>query len=251
MELTGRNPAAVLVFSLIALWLAAYLGDYWRRRRAPTEPEEDDLRVILGAALTLLGLIVGFSFSMATSRYDQRKAYEEAEANAIGTEYLRVGLLPPAETTRIRILLKRYLNQRILFYTTADRSQLALVNAATARLQDDLWDAVKSPVLAQPTPLSALVAAGMNDVLNSQGYTQAAWWNRIPMTAWGLMLAIGVCCNVLFGYSGLPREGRRKRLIVLPLIVSIAFFLIADLDTPRGGLIRVHPQNLFALSGSL
>jgi len=41
----------------------------------------------------------------------------------------------------------------------------------------------------------ALVVWGMNEVLNSQGYTQAAWWNRIPIAAWGLMGATGICCN--------------------------------------------------------
>jgi hypothetical protein len=251
MDFTSRHPATVFVVSLIALWLSAYVGDYWRRRRAPTGPEENDLSVILGATLTLLGLIIGFSFSMATSRYDQRKIYEEAEANAIGTEYLRAGLLPAAEAARVRSLLKRYLDQRILFYTTGDRSQLAVLNAANTHLQDELWSAARDAALAQPTPLSTLVAAGMNDVLNSQGYTQAVWWNRIPVAAWGLMLAIGMCCNVLFGYSGLPREGHRTGLLVLPLIVSVAFFLIADLDSPRGGMIRVAPQNLLALSGSL
>lgn len=248
----ARQPAAVFAISLIVLWLSAHAGAYWRRRRAqPTDAEDDDLRVVLGAALTLLGLIIGFSFSMATSRYDQRKSYEEAEANAIGTEYLRAGLMQAVEAARIRGLLRRYLDQRILFYTTGDRGELTRLNAVTTRLQNDLWSAVQSPAMAQPTPLSALVVAGMNDVLNSQGYTQAAWWNRIPTEAWGLMLAIGVCCNVLFGYGGLRREGRKRRLLILPLIVSIAFFLIADLDTPRGGMIRVAPQNLVALSGSL
>lgn len=251
MDLT-RNPAVVFAVSFIALWLSAHAGAYWRRRRAqPTESEEEDLRVVLGAALTLLGLIIGFSFSMATSRYDQHKTYEEAEANAIGTEYVRAALLPAVEAVRVRNLLKRYLDQRILFYTTGDRGQLAVLNAATTRVQDELSSAVESTALAQPTPLSALAVAGMNDVLNSQGYTQAAWSNRIPVAAWGLMLAIGVCCHVLFGYRSLPRESRRSRFVVLPLIVSVAFLLIADLDTPRGGMIRVAPQNLLALSGSL
>jgi hypothetical protein len=92
--------------------------------------EREDFGVLLTATLTLLGLIIGFTFSMAISRYDQRKNYEEEEANAIGTEYLR-----------------------------ANATQ------------------------------TALAVMGMNDVLNTQGYTQAAWWNRIPMAAWGLMWA--------------------------------------------------------------
>jgi hypothetical protein len=89
----------------------------------------------------------------------------------------------------------------------------------------------------------------MNDVLNSQGYTQAAWWNRIPIAAWGLVSLIAVCCNLLIGYGA----HRTSNLLftILPLAVSISFFLIADIDSPRGGLIRVWPQNLVSLSQSL
>ena len=102
---------------------------------------------------------------------------------------------------------------------------------------------------ASPTAVVALAVSGMNDVLNSQGYTQAAWWNRIPVAAWGLMVSIAVCCNLLLGY-GARRHGALLFLI-LPLAVSISFFLIADIDSPRRGLIRVQPQNLISLSQSL
>src|SRR5882672_6769155 len=76
-----------------------------------------DFSVILAASLTLLGLIIGFSFSMATARYDMRKTYEEAEANAIGTEYVRADLLGPAEASQLRGLLKQYTELRIQAYT--------------------------------------------------------------------------------------------------------------------------------------
>jgi protein-S-isoprenylcysteine O-methyltransferase Ste14 len=91
----------------------------------------------------------------------------------------------------------------------------------------------------------------MNDVLNSQGYTQAAWWNRIPVAAWALLLLIAVCSNVMVGYGARNAKAERGLLLVLPLIVAIAFFLIADIDSPRGGVIRVFPQNLHNLAESL
>jgi hypothetical protein len=82
----------------------------------------------------------------------------------------------------VRELLKKYLDQRVLFYTTRNQQKLAKINSDTAELQKELWSAVRSRT-AQPTPLVALAISGMNDVLNSQGYTQAAWWNRIPTPA--------------------------------------------------------------------
>jgi hypothetical protein len=94
----------------------------------------------------------------------------------------------------------------------------------------------------------ALVVSGMNDVLNAQGYTQAAWWNRIPAAAWGLMLLIAISSNALQGYG----EHRISPFtLVLALIVSIAFFLIADIDSPRHGVIRVSPHNLITLAQSI
>lgn len=244
-------PLIVLLLSFLLLFLAAQVGDQLRDRILPLREEErNDYGVVLGATLTLLGLLIGFTFSMAVSRYDQRKNYEEAEANAIGTEYLRADLLPAKDGSRVRELLRKYTDQRILFYTTGDPQRIAKINADTAELQNDLWSAVRPAAAAQPTAaVVALAVSGMNDVLNSQGYTQAAWWNRIPIAAWVLMTAIAVCCNVLIGY-GAHRKDWRTFLIV-PVAVSIAFFLISDIDSPRGGTIRVAPQNLISLSQSI
>ena len=90
----------------------------------------------------------------------------------------------------------------------------------------------------------------MNDVLNSQGYAQAAWLNRIPTSAWALMAAMAILCNVLVGSS---LAGMRAGFLplILPLALSFAVFLIADIESPRSGFIHVTPQNLLALSGSL
>jgi hypothetical protein len=243
-------PPLVFVVSFFVLWLSTRIGTRLRRRNLDQEVRED-FGVILAATLTLLGLIIGFSFSMATSRYDQRKNLEEAEANAIGTEYVRADLLPPADAVKVRALIRSYLDQRVLFYTTRDEQQLRQIDARTAQLQTELWSALLAPAAAQPTPVVALAVSGMNDVLNSQGYTQAAWWNRIPVAAWGLMAAIAICSNLLLGYGARNAKAERGLHVVLPLVVSISFFLIADIDSPRRGVILVNPQNLASLAESL
>jgi hypothetical protein len=214
------------------------------------DDERDDFNIVEAATLTLLGLIIGFSFSMATTRYDLRKNYEEAEANAIGTEYVRAGLLPAADAAGVRAQLRKYLEMRVLFYRTRNQRELQQINADTGKLQTEMWSAVHVPAVAQPSPVIALAVAGMNDVLNSQGYTQAAWWNRIPVSAWGLMILIAVCCNLLVGYGARSAGVNSGLLFIVPLVVSISFFLIADIDSPRGGLIHVVPQNLISLSQS-
>lgn len=245
-------PVPVFLASLAALSLAAWVGaTRFGRMRAEVTTMREEFGIIQGATLTLLGLIVGFTFSMALSRYEQRKNYEEEESNAIGTEYLRADLLPAGDAARVRTLLRNYVDQRMLFYSTRDPAQLEQIDAATAALQAELWAAVTAPALAQPTALSALAVAGMNDVINSQGYTQAAWWNRIPFSAWLLVVSIAMCATVLVGV-GTKRSGTVPRvLLILPLVISMALFLIADIDSPRQGIIRVVPENLQSLARSL
>jgi hypothetical protein len=244
-------PFLVFAISIAVLTVSAWAGaSVFRHHRRLHGESLEDFSVVLTAALTLLGLIIGFSFSMAISRYDQRKNLEEAEANAIGTEYVRADLLPAADAASVRTLLRSYLDQRVLYYRTRDRRELPQINARTAKLQSELWSAVQAPATAAPNPVLALVLSGMNDVLNSQGYTQAAWWNRIPNAAWSLMIVIAILCNAMIGYRGGNLRARSLRLLVMPLVVSISLFFIADIDSPRGGFVRVVPQNLLSLADS-
>jgi hypothetical protein len=244
------HPSIVFLVSLACLWLAARLGAWLRNRWGFDEKRRTDFNLILTATLTLLGLLIGFSFSMAANRYDQRKNLEEAEANAIGTEYLRADLLPAAEGAKIRDLLKKYVALRIEYYQAGD-AEVAGINDRTAKLQAQLWAAAVAPTSQQTHPVIALVVSGMNDVINSQGYTQAAWWNRIPVSAGLLMAIIGLLCNVMIGYGSLSFTHRSPLLIILPLFTALAFSLISDIDTPRHGLIHVAPKNLVALDESL
>ncbi len=245
-------PLWVLVLSFLALSLAAMLGLLFRKGTPdPGEDVRQEFNVVLTATLTLLGLIIGFTFSMATSRYDLRKTYEEAEANAIGTAYVRADMLTEQDAAKLRSMLRDYLALRVQFYLAQDEQQLTPINAHTGHLQSEMWSLIQGEAKAQPTPIMGLAVSGMNDVLNSQGYTQAAYWNRIPKAAWALMAAVAICCNLLLGLDARKTKASIRLLLVVPIVVSIAFMLIADIDAPRHGVIRVVPQNLISLSDSL
>jgi hypothetical protein len=201
--------------------------------------------------LTLLALIIGFTFSMAIDRHDQREIFEEGEANAIGTEYLRADLLPPKAAAATKDLLIQYIDQRILFYSKQSPEKIQEIRSKTDQLQMALWNEILPVVRTQQTAPIALVASGMNDVLNSQGYVQAAWWNRIPYTAWALMAAIAICANLLVGFGARNFQKNTALFMIFPFVVSVSFFLIADIDSPRGGVIRIEARNLMALKNNL
>src|SRR3954468_24281928 len=138
VESLTHYPLLVFAVAFVSLSLASAAGT-WLQRRYPAvkDEEKDDLSVIVAATLTLLALIIGFSFSMATNRYDQRKNFEEAEANAIGTEWLRADLLAQADADTVRKLLADYLNQRIAFYANKDDAQRTWINQRIGKLESD------------------------------------------------------------------------------------------------------------------
>ena len=122
-----------------------------RFRTKDTETSED-LGVIQTATLTLLALIIGFTFSMAIDRHDNRETLEESEANAIGTEYLRADILPSNVSARTKDLLSQYLEQRILFYSRQSKEKVREIRQQTDDLQNALWNEVLPVARAQPTP---------------------------------------------------------------------------------------------------
>lgn len=243
------HPLALLAAALVAQCAAAYLGDLLRRKVRPLpRKERGDFDVALTATLSLLALLLGFSFSMAVNRYDQRKTFEAAESTAIAAEYRHTDLLPEPARSRIRELLPSYVDDRIRYYR-ADASETAAMNADSVAQQAQLWSTVASAGTAQPNPVIALALSGMDQVFVSRGTTQAAWANRIPTAAWVLLGSTALFVNLLLGY----RERRTELLVmaVLPVAVSLAMFLIADIDSPRTGLIRVLPANLELLAKDL
>ena len=249
MDTIINVPQLIFALSAVLLWSSVWIGravGYWTHAQ---KQEKEDLSVLTNASLTLAALVIAFSFSMAAGRYDQRKNYEEEEANAIGTEYFRAGLLPATETAQLRRMLTDYLSQRLLFYTTRDDVRLSQIGVETTALQASMWSVVQAAAAERPTPPTALVVSGMNDVINREGYTQAAWLYRIPFGAWYMMAALAVCCSFLVGFGA----NRHDILLFtgLPLIIAVTFLLISDIDSPRHGIIRVHPQNLISLSQSL
>src|SRR6201986_244096 len=103
-----RFPIFVFLFTFIGLLLSLRLGVFLGKKQNLDKDSREDFNIVLGGTLTLLGLIIGFTFSMAVSRYDLRKSHEEDEANAIGTEFLRVEVLPAADGPKIQDQLKKY-----------------------------------------------------------------------------------------------------------------------------------------------
>lgn len=243
-------PPLVLAVSLPVLWLSSSIGARLSGNAPHLQPSDrDDLKFVLGGALTILGLIVGFTFQIALDSYDRRKMFEVQEANAIGTEYALTELLPAPDATMVRGLLKQYIDQRISNYTSRSDQRVKELAAQTVRLQGEMWSAVAASAGAKPSALVALAVSGMVNVLDAEGYARAAWRHHIPIAAWTLLFVISIFCCALIGRA--TQGGSGLAFLILPVVLSISLFLIAEIDSPSAGSIRVEPRDLENLAHSL
>ncbi|KXV03357.1 hypothetical protein CR51_17860 [Caballeronia megalochromosomata] len=243
----------VLFVVLLVLFIGAVAFGAFVLRRFAVLPADDreDFNIIQTSTLTLLALLVGFSLSMAVNRYDLRKTLEESEANAIGTEYSRADLASAAVGAKIKSALVRYTKLRLANYRTRAPEALAKIVSDTTNVETELWQLATQVAKDQPTPIGALVVAGMNDVLNSQDYSEAARINHIPLGAWYLMIVIALLGCVMQGYGAKGKLRKGLLIMILPATVALSLALIADIDSPKGGLIRVEPRDLARLMQSL
>jgi len=243
-------PVLIFVSAVLLQWLAACLGSLASQRRQDITPEiRPDFSAVQGAILTLLGLIIGFSFSMATARYDLRRSYEAAEAGAIGTVDLRADLVPTANAAEIRRRLRRYTDLRIEFFRARREDEIQKIDAEAATLQRRMWELTVRPAIEQPNSVTALAVTGMSDLSTAEGNSQAALRSRIPMLAWGLLFIIAMFANGMLGYGA--RQMRPKLFFLLPLALGIAFLLVAEIDNPRQGIVHIVPRNLLRARASL
>lgn len=243
----------VLFIVLLGVFIAAVAFGALVLRRAAPLPDDDreNFNVVQTATFTLLALVIGFSLSMAVNRYDQRKNLEEEEANAIGTEYARSNLVDASVSAPMKDALVRYTRLRLEDYQTRNAQELTRIGRDTATLQSGLWGLATQAAKDKPTPIGAVVVTGMNDVLNSEDYSEAARINHIPLGVWFLLILIGLFACVVQGYGAKGKVRKGLLVTILPLTISLSLALIADIDSPRGGIIRVQPQNLTRLLQSL
>jgi len=241
----------VLFGTFVALLVSSLGGaKLVKQIRSAETQTSDDVRMVLGATLTLLGLAVGFSFSMAISGYNARQASESAEAAAIGSAYAKADLLPAQTTEKMKLVLAEYVAQRIQFYTARSEETRQAEERQAASLRRDAWQIAVQGSLSQPNSLTALAVATVGDLQKSYETTSSTWRKQIPSAAWGLIVILAVFCNVLVGYSAGAR-GHRGLLIVFPLVIAISLALINDIDVPGHGLIHVSPVNLERMASEL
>lgn len=243
---SGAVAAALFVGIIIANEAGFQIGH--RNHEQSHQGTRSQTNAIQAAMLGLLALLLGFTFTMALQRYDTRSQAVTEEANAIGTAYLRMELLPDHVQADARSLVARYLDarleaQKIDLTRTSDRKQSKdLVN----QLQQDLWKIAAAAADSGNQPQSTmLVLQALNEMFDAYGRRDAALERHVPELVILTLFAVFVIASALLGYAG-GLEGARPRLATLAMTVLIVLviFVVIDLDRPRRGIIQVNHQSM-------
>jgi hypothetical protein len=234
---------------LLAIEGGFRLGAY-RRRRSVGE-DKPPVGEMVAATLALLAFILAFTFGLAGSWFDVRRRMVIDEANAIGTTYLRAGMLPEPHRSDVRSLLREYVNVRL---EAAKPGKLGQSVRRSEELHAQLW--ARATAVGEKHPDSVVVGLfiwSLNEVIDSHAERLALGpRTRLPGSIWATLYfvaALGMCA---IGYhAGLSGAGRSLAILALVLAFSSVLTLIADIDRPQEGFLRVSPQPLLDLQRSL
>jgi hypothetical protein len=247
-----------LVFAIvIALFLSADEIGFRLGRREQSksnEPTRSQVNMLQAASLGLLALLLGFTFSMALTRYDTRRQLVLDEANAIGTTYLRAQLLPEPARKEVSNLLRRYVDVRLEFYQAGiSQRKLQKVDDDTEKLHGALWSYAIAAGGQDPRAIpTGLFIQSLNDVIDLHAKRVTALENHVPESIFILLLIVATLSLGLVGYgAGMGRDRNLLPAVISIILIASVILLIMDLDRPRRGLIKVSQQSMVDLQNSL
>jgi hypothetical protein len=256
-DLFYRMDAWVICLILLALMSAALEIGFRVGRRVRSAASDQDRSVAtttIAAVLGLLALLLGFSFSMAMTRYDSRYGLVVKEANSIGTTFLRAKMLPEPQRTQVARLLRDYVRLRVsLVRSDSSPEEIERAFRASQRLHDRLWTHAVEAVRADPRPVpTGLFVQTLNEMIDDQTRRVAAMRNRVPSGIYSVLLAVAVGALGLTGY-GCGLAGRRNlpATTTAAVLITLVVFVITDLDRPRSGWVRVSQQSIIDLGRSI
>jgi hypothetical protein len=241
---------ALVAAGLLALLLVALEGGFRAGCRAVREGDtaaSGQVGAVQGAVLGLLGLLLAFSFAAAGARFLERQDLIVAEANAIGTSFLRADLLDEPERSQLRAALERYTQHRLELSARLARGLQPSDLAEIGRLHAGIWSAAVAGVRARPAAMVSVLPP-VNEVIDLHSIRLAAGRKHLPSLVLGMLIASSALAVAVIGYGcGLAGRRRAPMTVSLALLIGAGLWITIDLDHPRGGLMRLSDAPLQAL----
>jgi len=225
-----------------------------RRQVQCDEPEKTHANALHGAVLGLLALLLGFTFAMAVSRYENRKALMVDQANAIGTAMLRGNLLASPHAERTTTLFRDYIQSRFLYNASVRGSPgIDQAESQASRIESELWAISKTLLAEDPRAQPAsLYTQALNDMFDIREKRRFALDDRVPWAVTIMLFVVSMAAMGMVAYScGL--NGRRRALsnFTFAFLIALVLIIILDIDSPRVGLVKASQDSLVRLQQSM
>ena len=250
------NQYSMLLVLFVALIACCIVGR-WLGLKSSSSRSADAksfAMTILGGSLGLMGLILGFTFSMAVNRYHDGKQLVASEANAVGTAYLRSKTLPQDEQQQTQVLFVRYADTLLEHYAltpdmTLFEDSLKSINAA----QLGLWS--RAITLSERNPQmvpTGIYLQALNEMFDRAADREQFIRHRVPEVIFALLVVSALLTMGLSGYVSGLADGRGLLMTsVFALLIVMVIGIIIDLDRPRRGLIQVDATLLSEVRASM
>jgi len=233
---------ATMAAVLLSVEAGYRFGKY--RLRLGAGEKEGPVGAMVAATLALLAFLLTFTFGMAANRFEARRQAVLEESNAIGTTWLRAGLLAEPHRTEVRKLLREYVEVRI---AAVENNRVEPAIARSEAIHAELWShAAAAADSDSKSIIVGLFIQSLNETIDLHTVRiNAGLRSRIPMVIWGGLFAVTALAMLVTGYQeGLASAARTPAILALVLAFSGVIVLIADLDRPHEGLLRVSQQLL-------
>lgn len=251
------DPLLICVLLMGVLVAASEIGFWLKKRMAKGGPDtigKADIALIIGAVLTLLALLLGFTYAMAEGRFEARRQLVIEEANAIGTTYLRAKTLPESRSSEIQELLRQYTALRVEIgsRTEDDPEKILEMDSRSKQLHGLLWAHAAALARENPNPVISIFLQTLNEMIDLHAKRLAAFRNRVPFPIYLVLFIVSTITLLAVGfYMGAHRQRALLITAMLSLLVASVMWLIMDLDQPARGAIRTSQQSLLDLHQDL
>jgi hypothetical protein len=244
--------SCLFAFMLLAMFLGGMIGKPLQAKI--NEDGKSQANAVQGSLLGLLALLLGFTFSLSLSRFDQRSAEVVNEANAIGTAWLRSDFVSDARRDEVKALLQRYAAIRVGASTVSGadvEARSALIEAANGVFAQ-LWTLAADEAREAKNPVAMGFASSLNDMTDALASRDAAINRHVPELVLILLFGTFILLGGVVGYSsGIAMIRPGVPVYAMMMLIVILVFLIIDLDRPRRGLIEVDQTPMISLNTTI
>jgi hypothetical protein len=233
------------ILMFIAFEGGVFLGKV--HRKIIEKEDRTPVGSIVAATLGLLAFLLAFTFGLAANQFEKRRELVVEEANAISTTYLRAGYLKEPHGATIKQLLEEYVSVRL---KALQENKTSVGLEKVEGLQKLLWEQAETVAKADMgADMVALFVESLNDVFELHAKRiNTGLRIRIPAVVWGMLLFVTF---LAFGSVGYQIGLTHSRFIGISALMILTFtaviVLIADLDRPQEGVLKVSQQSLIDL----